>query len=801
MSRFPLFNAELQTDLDAMGFSIKNLGASSALQSGTIYVDPNVPIENGQIDSSMPFKSLQAALAAAPPGYSIYMRPAVYSWDGYVVVPRAGIKIFGYGATIRPTTANGSAGLSVTASDVFLFGLNFDAGAGPGAVNVDTGAVFVQGLRVFMKDLTIVNQAGVGIALDSRFAGSTIDNCRIQTSYRGVTGTLAGTGISNTEVTIRNSFIENNRAEGVKIDGDANVTVLGDIEIYNTRIVANGTSTQAGVTISGARDILISDSYFAGQQYDGVVLTKVKRATISGNTFIGHAHYNITVTGHLVLKIADNIIDGSNPQTGAALSVRGISIDGDYATANDSGPCEIVGNTIVGIANNGHAMNIAHANNVSIDANTATGLGTFYFTGLTNLRLKGNTTAITSNSLPITIDAGDRGTASVTIIGNELNTSGAPTRLIGTTDAGGLGQTNFKIIGNSAKIGATYSSGIFSNVAGVAPTNVYIQANTPPSTTADNRNGWVNDEILVAGTIFVSQSRGINGQAVVYHRDHPFQTIAGAITAAVSGDTIRVLDGTFNEKISAKNGVTVRFDPPAVLVCSTSNGCVASSATNALFTLYHQHTPILCTQAGTTAISTTHVGSYIKIFGGINHSGAGSGSIAIGGPDGTVETLGDVYSVNDCAIKNTAGGSNTFFCIVHGEGNNLWTVRSDVAVAIDLGAGIVKVINGKILGGTAAISLRPAVSQHVYKNCTITAAATASPAIAFGTNSAVSIPTFWNCVFVSGATATSTMSSAAAQSVRLYGSNVANKGANPPTNVTFIGGGTYAVDAGVTGEF
>jgi hypothetical protein len=106
-------------------------------------------------------------------------------------------------------------------------------------------------------------------------------------------------------------------------------------------------------------------------------------------------------------------------------------------------------------------------------------------------------------------------------------------------------------------------------------------------------------------------------------------------------------------------------------------------------------------------------------------------------------------------------------------------------------------VHGGLIKGTSSLKFYPVTNQMNLRNCTVQVTGTAQSAIQFGAASGANTPILRDCVLVSGATATQSIDVATAQDIIIYGRIHANKGAEPPTNVTFLGGGGYVVSASV----
>lgn len=802
-SRKPLYNAFLQNDLEGTNFNIRSLNAVDALAGSTVFVDQSLPTEIGKIGSTMAFKSLQAALSAAPANYSIVIRPGTYLWDGIISITRSHIKIYGEGVTISPTTPGEQAGLKITSNFVELHGLTFD-GLLTGSPS-NTGATIEVGraTNVTLDRIRIKDQHGHGILLTDFWSSFEARDCSIDHCQIGVTSTLID---DVNDVTISGSNIQDCRQGGVIIIGDSNAHLLRQIRISNNTINNCDTSGANAPSIEvsgGASDVLVHGNYCA-RSYYGITLGQVRRAEVTANNVFGTDVDMLRLVGCQTISASSNVMDGSSPSTGNPHSTVGISMTGDYAIANDSGPYSITGNLVSGIDPSGVIINLANADSVSLVGNQFSSNAEIYLSAFQNVIVASNLFIVTGSSPAISLDTGDRGWIGLTISGNRFSVPGSPTRLIATHDDLSFGSTNLHVTGNTSSIGKVYSNGIVSAVSGALPLNISLKSNSPKSTTRtasgyDARYGWVNDDMpeLAFATLFVSKLTGSDSTGTREAKTLPFLTINAAITAASANDVVLVVDGVFNELIAAKNGVTVRFLPTAKLLCSTVGGCIQTSAVSQLFYVYHEHTPMVCS-SGVSAILMNHVGAYISIHGSITNTGTG-GSVhyVVQGFDGTLEVWGNLSNEDSLCIGNgTGSGSDTLNVILHSVDSNP-ILRSDSTAAVDCTA-LQLVVHGGTINGTNGVKIYPETNGMVFEGCIIHATSSTQAPINFGTASANFLPIFRNCVLVAGSTATASMIVGSAQTVLLYGETVANKGANPPTNVTFAGGGTYEVDAAVT---
>lgn len=498
--RKPLFNAELQTDLDGKSFNIRNLNQIDVIQTGMVYVDPNLPSEIGKIDSQMAFKTLDAALRSAPAGYNIVLRPGTHSYDGILEVKRSRIKILGTGAVIVPTTANGMAGLKIIGSFVTVDGIIFDGGRTGSPSNIGTVIEVNRAANVSLINLVIRAQQGDAITLADDYSSTLINNCSITDCKNGIVASIL-TNHDINDVTISDNTIQNIRSAGIDLVGNANVNRLGDIKITGNDIVnvdIDGTASASIGIRGGGTQIIIANNYISRGFY-GIFCAKCQDVVVSNNSLAGYNGLLIYFDGCRSCTVSNNLLDGANPTTGAPQAPVGIQLVGTYSNVlNDTGPFTISSNMISGIVNNGKFFNIANANDITISSNQMTSGAYLQAISFQNLKITGNIITNTSNNPTIVLNAAERGWIGCVISDNKFQSTGTQGRLISTTDSVATGQKNITIVGNLSTEGKTYLQGIYSNVSGAAPGNAFLHSNSPPSIVRtggeyDNRSGWVND--------------------------------------------------------------------------------------------------------------------------------------------------------------------------------------------------------------------------------------------------------------------------------------------------------------------
>lgn len=801
-SRKPLYNSFLQNDLDGAGYNMRSLNAVDALAGSTVFVDQSLPLEIGKIGSTMAFKSLQSALSAAPPNYSIIIRPGTYLWDGIVPITRSHIKIYGEGVTISPVTPGEQAGFRITGNYVELHGITFD-GLLTGSPSNTGATIEVDGAtNVTLDRIRIVDQHGHGILLADFWSAFEARDCNFDHCNIGISGSLTD---DINDVTISGSSIQNCREGGIILVGDANVHLFRQIRISNNTVNncdGDGVSAPSIEISGGATDVLVHGNYCA-RSYYGIVLGQVARAEVTANNIFGADEDMIRLLGCQVVTVSSNVLDGSSPANGAPHANVGLSMTGDYAVANDAGPYSIVGNLFSGISSGGKTINLANADDVTIAANNFGESNAYlHAAAFDNVQISSNLFKNNGTAPCINLDAAERGWTGLTINGNRFRVAGNPTRLIAFNDATSTGMVGLNIVGNRSTTGKTYTNGIIGNVTGSTPTALSLHSNTPLSTTRTNkgydlRYGWVNDDMpeLVFDTLFVSKLVGDDSTGTREDKTLPFLTINAAISAASSGDVVKVTDGTFNELVEAKDGITLEFLADARLTCATTGGCIKSTAINQVFTVYHNRgsRAITTSEDATSAITISHTGCIFKIYGPIVASG--STCTAVLASYGTIEIFGDITTTYRSVILPTG---SVAIVKIH---NSLVSSTGSSAILID--GGKIVVDNSRLKStGASGVILNCDDGTSIFRNCTIVGGApTSTYTPVYISTAGATTPIFRSCVLVSGTSATDSIATIGAQTVTLYGSNVANKGSNPPTNITFDGGGTYAVDAGVTDDY
>lgn len=510
--RKPLFNAELQTDLDGKDFNIRNVNQIDVVQSGMVYVDPNLPDEIGLIDSLMAFKTIFTALKSAPPGYNIVLRPGIHSFDGIITINRSRIKIFGSGggALIAPSTPNGLAGFLITGSFVELNGIVFDGGRTGSPSNTGVVIEVNRAANTILRNLAIRAQQGDGILLADDYSSTLIDNCSITDCNNGILATIL-TNHDINDVTISNNTIQNIRTQGINLQGN-NVNRLGDVKITGNDVVnvnVDGAGASSVRMTGGLTNVIVANNYLSRGAF-GVNCAQSDTVTVHSNSFAGFDTDMIVFNGCTSCTLNNNLLDGANPTTGSPQADIGINIFDSFNPGSKlTGPFVINSNLISGIIDGGRFFSISNAIDTVVSSNQMTANAYFYAQSFNNLKITSNIFTVGGNNPVISLDASTLGWNTCTIADNNFNTTGTRGRLISTNDTLATGQINISVVGNTSTQGATYAQDIFSNVNGAAPGPRLVQSNTPISLTRtagewDTRFGWVNDYQTILTTSHVN---------------------------------------------------------------------------------------------------------------------------------------------------------------------------------------------------------------------------------------------------------------------------------------------------------
>ncbi len=192
---------------------------------------------------------------------------------------------------------------------------------------------------------------------------------------------------------------------------------------------------------------------------------------------------------------------------------------------------------------------------------------------------------------------------------------------------------------------------------------------------------------------------------------YPFLTIAAALSAAASGETVLVAPSTYAEKIILKNGVNMHFDAgaKAIFAAAANNDCALNDNNAAVTALITGFGEFEVTDSGNAftgnhGLRTQHASTVLKIqcksIKGADRGVSQEGAVS-------VEIWGDVDSIIAEAIRCSSGIQNL-------HGNCLGTgVNGAVCTAGT------QTVYGNVLA-TGRASIASGGTQTIYGNSTST---------------------------------------------------------------------------------
>jgi hypothetical protein len=307
-------------------------------------------------------------------------------------------------------------------------------------------------------------------------------------------------------------------------------------------------------------------------------------------------------------------------------------------------------------------------------------------------------------------------------------------------------------------------------------------------------------QVKTGNMLWVDAVNGDDATGIRGRLQSPYRTLAAAKNAAMSGDTIFVMPGTYNEKNLARNGVNWHFCNGAVVSYSgTATGGIFDTST------YGAACTFAVTGFGVfKVIAESGLQSLIKSgYAGDNLKIECDRIEALGA---AVEAAGAVFlrcnevksSYNYCIYCTTGGniviqahkiGSAANYAIYMVAGTADITARyihSSANSAINFAGGMLTATAEEISSGTSsAVQCNgQAGSLCRLRDARIVSSAAGQYAIAnFGTISCIRLV---NCALVCGSGATYSLYTSSAINLYLYGANVANAGSYP--SITLVGG-------------
>ena len=131
---------------------------------------------------------------------------------------------------------------------------------------------------------------------------------------------------------------------------------------------------------------------------------------------------------------------------------------------------------------------------------------------------------------------------------------------------------NFTGLTVNGSVSATTYYGDGSNLTGISTDDNYVTGGTFSSSTLtlNRQNGLVtitgfSSSVLVNETVYVDALNGSDSAGVRGDMSLPYLTISGANQTAITGDTVHVRPGTYQENDIIKDGVAYYFDKGAII--------------------------------------------------------------------------------------------------------------------------------------------------------------------------------------------------------------------------------------------
>lgn len=514
--RQPLYNAFLQTDLEADGKFFRNVGGLDLATKRIAIVDgTNGSDSEGKVNSLLAYQTLGAALAGCltdrridptdHSGYVILWRPGLYKIDGAQEIALTGVTILAYGVILTSDSAvNEETKLIVTAPDVTIKGLTIDGAVATGslAAGYDTvdqphGLLEINmATTTRLYECSFLNAAAAGIYGTDGYTNLYVENCMFEACQIAIFGAV-GTSANVDSVTIRGNIVDLTRRGGFKLKGSGDSTTA--IGFTNLKIqgndLAHTDSTASGESAIHAldflRDAIVSNNHCSIGSW-GIRIEKCVGLNASLNSVVAMTGINMEFDGCQQVNIIGNNLDAKS-RPGSV----GILVAGFYHFANDSGSYLIANNTVFGIPAGTAAVVIQNSNSVLLTANRVE--GNVQFTDTSAFQMIGNAVSVADGALVVESNA--RAIASIFIIGNRMGFNGVgQSRAITFVDilGGGIGDTT--LASNSVTAGKVFSAGLIV-YTGTHPTPLRQLANTPQSTvragsTYDGTRGWVNDDMV-----------------------------------------------------------------------------------------------------------------------------------------------------------------------------------------------------------------------------------------------------------------------------------------------------------------
>lgn len=534
------------------------------------------------------------------------------SGTGYVVQTGANTftnRTFVAGSGISLTNADGVAGATtITASPIVPTTFTEDAGSAvPALNNINIFGTSAQGISTSGAGSTVTITASNASAVQKGVASFN------GTNFTVVAGAVSSNAITVTAGTGLTTGGSVNLGGSVTLALDIPVTVphggTGQITLTNHGVVIGQAASAVNVTAAGTN----------GQVLVGGTGVDPAFATVGGTQGVTITGGSNTISIGLVNVPNSALANSSITITGGS----GISVSGSPVSLGGSVTISASGTTVTQFTSDS-GVAVPSSNNINLMGTAAQGITTSAAGSTVTFTVQNATTAVKGvasfNSSDFTVSSG----------AVSLLSTGAGKTITGDT-GGALSPTanNWNILGQQAgsiAVMDTIGSG---------------------STLSIENRAWLTPLVVDA-----SSTVGLRGT---------FSTIAAALTAAVSGQTIFIRPGTYTEDITLKAGVNLvawNADAvtPNVVIAGTCTATFTGTCTLSGIRLQTNGSYFLAV-TGSSATNVNLYDCYLNCtnFTGINYtSSSSSSSIIIERCEGDLTTTG-------IGIYSSSGNGTLFF--------------------------------------------------------------------------------------------------------------------------------------------
>ncbi len=277
-------------------------GTQAGTSAGIVYVDPQTGKDEGNGSQEQPLKTITYAIAQAPPGSTIQLRPGSYSGDTGEIFPLR-LKA---GMTLRGDPQTQGKGIQISGGGKFLS----PTWAGQSVTILTEKDCQISGVRV-----TNPNSRGTGVWVE---AGNPViaQNQFIGSDREGVFVSGSATP------TIRNNLFEQNGGNGLAFTRDSGGTAEDNIIRVNGFGIAisersspslvNNLITQSkdGLVITGDAAPTLRGNRIEENGRDGIVVTMNAKPTLNQNTLRENGQYDLHNVSSQPLKLTTGELAG-----------------------------------------------------------------------------------------------------------------------------------------------------------------------------------------------------------------------------------------------------------------------------------------------------------------------------------------------------------------------------------------------------------------------------------------------------------------------------------------------------------